>query len=76
MYDKTFNIHNTHSLKISYQLIDSLNKLKNIVSFIMYDFKCTFKNINLQVLEKIINSLFQDFYSHLQLSNNVDMDCF
>ena len=66
----------THSLKNNYQLVDSINKLKNITSIIKYDFMDLFNNINLQDLNRITNSLFQDYYFQLQLHNNVDMNYF
>ena len=50
--------------------------LKNIINIVMHDFKNLFNNINLQNLNKIINSRFQDCYSQLQQSNNVDMNYF
>ena len=47
-------------LKNSYQLGENINKLKNITSIVTYDFKDLFNNINLQDLNKVLNSLFQD----------------
>ena len=57
IYEKTCNNDNNHTLKNSYQLVENINKLKNISSIITYDFKDLFNNINLQDLNKIINSL-------------------
>ena len=34
----TLNTNNTHNLKNGYQLIESLNKLKNVNNIVAYDF--------------------------------------
>ena len=61
---KTPNDHN-HTIKNSYQLVENMNKIKIITNVETRDFKNIFYNINLQDLNKIINSLFQGFYNFL-----------
>ena len=63
-------------LKNSNQLIEHIYKLKNITNIVTYDFKDLFNNINLNDLNKIINDLFKDYFTQLQLPNNISIDYF
>ena len=56
---------NNNTLKDSCQLVENINKLKNITSIVTHDFKDLSNNINLQDLNEIINLLFQDYYTPL-----------
>ena len=57
IYEKTLNNDNNHALKNSYQLVESINRLKNNNNIVTFDFKDLFNNINLRDLNKIINSI-------------------
>ena len=47
IYDLTLNTNNTHCLKNNYQLIESLNMLKNVNNIVAYNSADLFSNINL-----------------------------
>ena len=68
--------NNSYCLKNCYQLTKYFNKLKNIADIVTYDFTGLFKNINLNDLNHIINSLFKKYYFKLKLPNNVAYDYF
>ena len=76
IYEKTCNNDNNHTLKNSYQLVENINKLKNINNIVTYDFKDLFSNVNFRDLSNIINSLFQEYYTQLQLPDNINADYF
>ena len=53
-----------------------LNKLKIITNIVTYGFTDLLKNISLQDLNEIINSLFQICYTKLQLPDNIGIEFF
>ena len=58
IYDFSIN-NNSHCLKNGHQLIEYINKLKNITKIVTYDFTDLFNSINLNDLNHIINLLFK-----------------
>ena len=69
----TLKTNNTHCLKNNYQLIESLNKIKNVKTIVTYDFTDLFNNINLNDLYNIINDLFQKYFTKLKLTKCIDI---
>ena len=63
IYGQTLNANNTHCLKNTYQLIESLNKYKNVNKIVTYDFTDLFNDINLNDSYNIINDLFQKYFT-------------